>query len=371
VVLTGARFEELTEAQRGALEAYAAVGGNLVLMQGARGLGSSFPLLAQDTPGYGLGQVVFCDKCGYPRVLDLETTVPMRAIEPKGRRSRYVYYDDDGTPELSLPVAETPIGRFLIIIGMFTLAIGPGSVWVARRKGPSALLVTIPGTAAVTCALIVGYSILRDGFTVHATLQGFTMLDSKNHRAVTASVGAFYANLAPGGARFEPGTAIIAPTSSREYQSIDQAASMTFDDGVKVGADFIPSRSYLEWSFLSVQPTRARLVVKKQGDGVRVQNALGGELEWADVVVGERVFHVGPLKDGEEAIAQAIEPKRPSIEGALPQARVSGRALELLQGPIHDGDFSAVMKGSGFTPLGGLKLALADSHHFVRGSFER
>ncbi len=258
VILTGGKLDQLSAGQRGALEAYAALGGHLVLMQGARGTAASFPLLENDSPLYGLGQLTFCDHCGYPEALKESSTVVMRSIEPKGRRRPYGY-DDDTTPQLSLPVAQTPIGKFLVIIGLFTLAIGPGSLWIARKKGPSLLLVTIPGTAAITCLLIVGYSLMRDGFSVHATVQGVTLLDSRNHRAITASVGdAFYANLAPGGAQFPPQALVLAPASTREYQSVEQGTSMTFEEGTKVGSDFIPSRSYLEWSFLSVQPTRAR-----------------------------------------------------------------------------------------------------------------
>jgi hypothetical protein len=370
VVLTGAKLESLSQAQRAALEQYAALGGQLVLMQGARGAADSFPLLDQDSLHYGLGSVTFCDHCGFPAALDHEMKVPVRAIEPHGRRGKYVYYDDDGTPELSLPVAQTPIGRFLVIIGLFTLAIGPGSLWVARRFGPSMLLLTIPGTAAFTCAFIVGYSALRDGFTVHATVQGFTLLDSRHHRAVTASVGAFYANLAPGGARFEPGVAIIAPTSAREYQNVEQAASMTLDDGIRVGADFIPSRSYEEWSFLAVQPTRARVVLKTDGEKVRVQNALGADAESIELRVGERYFRATNVKDGAEAVAEPV-PSRSGVIDSSIDKRLSPEARAVLESSLNDGDFNAVLEGVGFTPLGGLRLSIADSRHVVRGSAER
>ena len=76
------------------------------------------------------------------------------------------YGGGDAKSELLLPQATAPLGRFLFIITLFTLAIGPGSVWVARRRGPAALLVTIPGTALVTCVLIIGYSLIADGFRV-------------------------------------------------------------------------------------------------------------------------------------------------------------------------------------------------------------
>lgn len=369
VVVSGAKFEQLSDAQRRALEAYAALGGHLVLMQGARGISSSFPLLAADNGRYGVGELTFCEKCGVGKVLEHVAKVPVRAIEPRGRRNRYSY-DEEPVNELQLPVAMAPIGRFLLIITLFTLAIGPGSLWVARRKGPAALLVTIPGTALITCALIVGYSALRDGFTVHATMQGFTLLDSTNHRAVTASVGAFYANLAPGGARFSGDTLVVAPTTSREYGTVEQGASINWDEGAKLGADFVPSRSYVEWTFLSVAPTRARLVVKQQGDEVRVQNALGGEIDYAQVKLADGVYTLSSVKDGEEKIATRQSSSSAPQLGTLDK-RISEEGRKALTAKLREGEFLAALKGPGFTALGGLSLEHTDSRHLVRGGFER
>jgi hypothetical protein len=97
VVLSGAKLEQLQEAQRRALEAYAALGGHLVLMQSARGSAAAFPLLADGTGVYGLGRLTFCEGCGIRPVVSHAATVPVRAIEPKGRKNRYDY-DSDGTP---------------------------------------------------------------------------------------------------------------------------------------------------------------------------------------------------------------------------------------------------------------------------------
>lgn len=369
VVLSAVKLEDLNDAQRRALEGYAALGGHLVLMQGSRGVAAALPLLADDRPHYGIGEVTFCEPCSIAAVLDHSAKVPVRAIEPKGRRNRYAY-DDEGVPELALPVAVAPIGRFLLIIAAFTLAIGPGSLWVARKKGPAALLVTIPGTAALTCLLIVGYSLLRDGFTVHATVQGFTLLDSKNHRAITSSVGAFYANLAPGGARFAADTVVVAPTVTREYGSVEQAASINWDDGARFSADFIPSRSYLEWSFLQVAPTRARLVVKEVNGELRVQNALGGELDYLQLRHGRSLYTVTSLKDGSEAVAKKDDKTNAPAIGLM-EKRLSEDARQVLTLPLVDGDFIAALKGPGFTPMGGMGLEQTDSRSLVRGGYER
>src|SRR5262249_37102543 len=125
--------------------------------------------------------------------------------------------------------------------------------------------------------------------------------------------GAFYANLAPGGARFAPDTVVVAPTSAYEYNNIEQAASISWDDGARFGSDFMPSRSYLEWTFMSVAPTRARLVVKEQGGIVRVQNALGAEVDYAVVKLPEGVYTVSSVRDGEDKPATPMK-----SEAALP-----------------------------------------------------
>jgi hypothetical protein len=369
VVVSGVKLEQLSEAQRRALEEYAALGGHLVVTQSVRGLSAAFPLLAADSDHYGIGRVTFCERCGAGEVLDYSARVPVRAIEPKGRRSRYTY-EEDPTTELQLPMAVAPIGRFLIIITLFTLAIGPGSLWVARRKGPAALLVTIPGTAAVTCVLIVGYSALRDGFTVHSTVQGFTLLDSVGHRAVTASVGAFYANLAPGSARFSPTELVVAPTTAREYGGVEQGASINWDEGLKLGADFVPSRSYVEWSFASVAPTRARLVVKHSGATVRVQNALGSQLEYALLRLPDGAYTVASVRDGEETVATLQNGAPLPQLGALDK-RISDDARVALTAKLREGEFVALLSGPGFTPLGGLSLEHSQSRHLVRGGYER
>lgn len=371
VVLSGVKLESLSDAQRRAIEAYAALGGHLVVMQNVRGISASFPLLASDTGRYGIGQVTFCEKCGVAKMLEHVARVPVRAIEPRGRRNRYSYEEVEAVSELQLPVAVAPIGRFLLIITLFTLAIGPGSLWVARKKGPAALLVTIPGTAAVTCALIVGYSALRDGFTVHATIHGFTLLDSGSHRAVTASVGAFYANLAPGSTRFGTDTVIVAPTTSREYGGVQQGASVSWDEGAKFGADLIPSRSYVEWSILSAAPTRARLVVKADGGALRVQNALGGEVDYLQLRSGGKLYTLASLKDGEEKEAKEAPggSTGPSL-GTLDK-RISADGRQALTAKLREGEFIASLKGAGFTPLGGLELEHTDSRHIVRGGYEK
>ena len=177
VVPDGAILDSLDEAQRRALEAYVATGGYL-LVGGSVRSPAMFPLLKAIRPGtsnYGFGKLFVTTGAPSSELQVFRSSLP---VSPHGGRSEYERrYNSDVTKELLLPQATAPLGRFLLIITLFTLAIGPGSVWVARRRGPAALLVTIPGTAIVTCAMIIGYSIVADGFTVHTSSYGYTLLE--------------------------------------------------------------------------------------------------------------------------------------------------------------------------------------------------
>lgn len=379
-IVVSSSFIELSEAQRHALEAYASLGGRLIVAQSARGLGPSLPLLTDEPlPGrphrYGLGSVAFCDDCTKYQVYELvkavESPVLPTAFDSNRYRSYYAQYDStNGTRTMLLQVAKAPVGRFMLIIAIFTLAIGPGSVWVARRRGTAMLLVTIPSTALITCVAIVGYSLAADGFTVHASVHGLTLLDSKNHRAVTAGVGAFYANLSPSSARFGPGEVLVAPVQA-QYEPQQQVASLTWGEGLLLGADFIPSRTYREWGMVAAVPSRARLVVKANGPTVLVQNALESTITQAWVNVGGQLYRVGGLANGQQ---EAALPVKATEEEAIISAlagRLSPVGLDLVGRTPTDGHFIAILDGPGFTPLGGISVEHDDSHHVVVGEVER
>ena len=378
-VVVSSDYLQLSEAQRRALEEYAALGGRLVLSQSMRGLQAALPLLEQNASGlsaaeYGLGEVGSCERCT-PEMFALMVRAGDAPVKPSNgvlsRPTRYYMPDDEQNQPVAgflLPIARAPVGRFLLIIALFTLAIGPGSFFVARRRGPSALLVTIPATALITCVLIVGYSLARDGFSVHTSVQGFTLLDSQRHRALTASVAGFYANLSPGSARFPPGALVISP-ASYSYGDAQNAASINWTEGSKLGADFLPSRTYLEWGFLASQQTRARVVVKTDGTTVKVQNALGGHVEQLKVMVNDHLYVARDLDEGQEKVATA------GTEGTHSSAAFTARAGPLVNArmmrPLKELDFVAVLDGPGFTPLGGLTLTHDASRHVVMGQVER
>jgi hypothetical protein len=366
VVPDGATLDTLDEAQRRALEAYVATGGHLIVGGSVRSP-AIFPLLKAIRPGtsnYGFGKLIVTT--GTPSG-SLDVFREGFPVSPHGSLPEYERrYNTEAKKELLLPQATAPLGRFLFIITLFTLAIGPGSVWVARRRGPAALLVTIPGTAILTCAMIISYSVIADGFTVHTSSYGFTLLDSRNHRAITQGITAYYANLAPSKASYGPSTMLIAPHEDRREKYV---ADLAWKDGLTLGGDFVPSRTYREWGFVSVEPTRARLVVKRKGEGYVAQNALGVRIERVVVDVDGRFFTGGPIRDGgEEAL---VAGNTLTFTGSLASSRFSADVSQAVaHRDLQHHEFLARIVGETLVPTGGISTRINEAEDWVRGEFE-
>lgn len=375
-------LDQVPEPARRALEAYAAAGGTLVLTQPARDVAAWFPMLKSTEAGlhpYGFGRVRLCgrDRAQCARALqdDLFAAVPLVKPLPASAHATNTYAYGAaaaGVPEAErflLPQATAPIGRFLLIILMFTLAIGPGSVWVARRKGPPMLLLTIPATAALTCLLIVGYSVLVDGFSIHAATRGYTLLDAKNNRAITAGVSAFYANVSPGDATFDSTSVLLGPVPPF---AAEQVPSVDWTHGAKFDSDFIPSRTYREWGMVSVTPTRARLVVRPTAGGVEIQNALGSDIAHALVRSGGTLYSVRELPEGGSARGEPL-PHESNVEQGLNAfaSRFDAQMVRAATAAPADGEFVARVQGPAFLQLGGLQLTHHPSDHYVRGEVSR
>lgn len=359
-------LESLDEGQRRALEAYAATGGHLVVKGPLRAT-SLFPLLtgeSRKSQKYGLGRLAVVGDTPDDETLALRTSP---AVRPQGPVPDYERRYGGARLQPLLPQATAPLGRFLFIITLFTLAIGPGSIWVARRKGPAALLVTIPGTAAVTCVAIIAYSLIADGFTVHGASFSFTRLDSKQHRAITAGITAYYANLAPGRATFSASTVPIAPWDDNREKFV---ADMTWRDGLTMGSDFVPSRVYREWGFLSVEPTRARLALKQSDGAWTVQNALGHKVASVAVRIDGVTWEARDVRDGGEAKLERGSDQQ--YRGSEAAARFGTTVADaIVDQDLGDGQFLAKLEGEGFLPTGGVRMSMHKSEHWVRGEVER
>jgi hypothetical protein len=362
-----------------ALEGYAALGGALVLARPPRDVKQRLPLLPRDIPArawfdYGFGRVYLCQAgaadCGAGLLqVNEENFPPLLAVgsPPRWEGNRMALR---GGEQPLLPNAVAPVGRFLILIFLFTLVVGPGGLVLARRKGPAALLIGVPSVALFTCLIIVADSVLVDGFVTHATRYSYTFLDRPRDRAITASVGGYYANLASKRVQMPAYGVLMAPDDTEEW-----TVDVDWTDG-GMGVDgFLPARTYAEWAELAVVPTRARLVVSREGGGVKVQNALGSPLQTGYFQFGGKRYELPWMADGAEALATEVrgEKAEATVEDLLQlPLGMKKRTRELVDFThfLRDQEFVVTLGGNGFAPLASLPVQLHEGVHYVRGQVD-
>jgi hypothetical protein len=194
-------------------------------------------------------------------------------------------------------------------------------------------------------------------------------LDRERDRAVTVGLGAWYANLPPGQVRLPALSALVAPDDAQE-----QLVDLDWTNGLTVGSGFLRSRTYREWGEVAVVPTRARLVVRREGDTVRVQNALGAKVDSGLLWLGSKAYSVPELPDGAEGVAvvEGWYPTPSNMETFLklptdPERRFGFDKEGLLEA-MADGDFLVKLGGVGYAPTAkALESELHEGSHLVRG----
>jgi hypothetical protein len=364
-----------------ALEAYAATGGLLVLPRPSRDVGERLPLLASTTRGvqpYGFGKVRLCgdaQECGMALLSDVGTLKDRQhvgVVSPAGpapgwQRGRHLL--NDGELPL-LPGVQAPVGRFLFLIVLFVLAVGPGGLALARRKGPVALLIAVPSVALLTCLTIVAWSVLVDGFSLHAARYSLTWLDRARDRALTVGLSGYYANLEPEGVRVPTLGALLGSDVDWEPRAVEA----DWTNGMAVTGGFLPSRTYREWGEVAMVPTRARLTVRREGEGLRVQNALGAPLAGGYVRLGQQVWTVPALAEGAEGEASRVPastspPLSPEFVSFSEPVRRRFNIVpwNVLGRQLSEGDFIVKLEGPGLAPTAALPVELHEGLHFVRG----
>ncbi len=367
-----------------ALESYAATGGHLTLLHPPRDVAMRLPLLSGTPQGevtYGFGQVRLCAKaaeCGQGLLADVSTLEPgdgghVGLVTPAGpppswqRGGRQML--NNGEQPL-LPGVQAPVGRFLLLITLFVLAVGPGGLALARRKGPVALLIAVPSVALVTCLAIVGWSVLVEGFSVHAARYTLTWLDRERDRAVTVGLSGYYANLAPEGVRVPAMGALLGPDSDWESPGVEA----DWTNGMAVTGGFLPSRTYREWGEVAVVPTRARLTVQREGEGLRVRNALGAPLAQGYVRLGGALWTLPVLADGAEGMATLVPNSSTNSDWpefvSFPEPvrrRFNIVPRNVLCRGFEEGDFLVRLEGPGLVPTAALPVELHEAVHFMRG----
>ncbi len=346
IVLLAPGFSELPEPQRAALELYASAGGRLVLAHPTPADRPLLPLLSSDEEGpYGTGELVLCGtaaqcarevRAGHG-LRQLVTSIPQTQL---------------------LPQAKVPVVRFLLLIFAFALVVGPGSWVLARRHGPGVMLLSIPGTALVACLAMMGHSFLFEGFSTHVTSRGVTWLDERSGRAVTVALIASYANLGSNGLALDWDTVLEPP---RGEVALGVGAQQEVDG-------LVPARTYREWGVTIARQSRARLAVRSDGGGLRVQNALGAPVTKLYLRRGGELYVAGRVADGGEAPLTLATGDVELWDESKSDERFTREVLHPFVSRLQDGEYWAELERPIELPVDGmLQPVWHEPWHAVRG----
>jgi hypothetical protein len=174
-------------------------------------------------------------------------------------------------------VKGAPVLAYLVLITLFSIAIGPVNyLYLWKRKRLYLLVVTIPLIAVVTSLSLFAYSVVAHGFSTRARIRSLTLLDQPTNTAVSASRVSYYAGLAPsGGLRFSRDTAVYPlwpPDGGFESGLVDWSEQQHLTSG------WLRSRTRTQFYIMTHRAERGRLEVTPADGAIRAANGLAWPL---------------------------------------------------------------------------------------------
>ncbi len=214
---------------------------------------------------------------------------------------------DFGTAEffnfMNPGIRGVPVYGFMVMITTFAVLIGPVNYFYLRRKRMLwLLLVTVPATALVTSALLVGYSVAAHGFSIRSRIRSLTVLDQKSHSAVTVARLALFAGVAPSrGMQFSRETAVypvFPPTVEPGAFTVDWTENQALTSG------WLLSRTRTQFLTIRHAEQPGRVDIKPgQDEDLAIVNGLPWELD--AVLVADAS---GRLLSARNVLPKASEP---------------------------------------------------------------
>jgi hypothetical protein len=379
-VLIGPReWEQLNAAQKNALLTWTACGGDLFFVDGdwrtlfpaaqpAAGADDRAPRAyffgrihrptAASVAGDGLQQVLTAAQ----KLQDGNWSLPANGASDWGAVGARGF-------RLPIPGIEgVPVRVYLVILGLFSLVIGPANFWFLRRvRQPVLLVLTAPLISAIFVVLLAGYVVMGEGFAVRGRAVTVTMLDQVRNQASTRGSASLYAaGMAPsGGLRF-PRHAAVFPlgpegTGSRERHFLDLTDAQHFSSGV------IAARSPTNIEQITFRTARERLsFTREAGGGMTVVNGLGATVTALFYREGDTVYGLGgPLSAGGKATLKTAAPR--TVVPGVPNAGPLKARIERLFEQQPAGSYLAVLERSPFWEPGVADVVEQDSFHLVIG----
>lgn len=378
VLIGSHEWQQLHDAQKSAVLAWTAAGGDLLLVDG--GLDTLFPPgQAPRTPGAGqsvrayfFGRIHLLTTAGVNAAGLADVLAKADVVQdpdwalPANRSSDWGVIAGRGFRVLIPGIDGVPARAYLSILIVFTLLIGPVNYWFLWRKRRQVLLVlTTPVISMLFILLLAGYVVAGEGLAVYGRAVSFTMLDEVRKQAVTRTSASLYAaGMTPGGGlRFGRDVAIFPVgrdgTGSRERYALDLTEAQRYSEGI------IQARSPTNFDQIMFRQARERLRFSREGDGtLSVVNGLGAPVAMLVFRVGGTFYSLSTgVAPGEKGTLQSGGQAAP---GLVPSdVPLSARFRHLIDNQ-PEGSYLAFLEGSPFWEPG-TDIVERGSFHLVIG----
>jgi hypothetical protein len=239
-----------------------------------------------------------------------------------------------------LPGLELPIRSMALVLILFSVLIGPVNMYMVKRaRKPALLLVTVPAIALLFSIVLFAYGALAQGLDVRAQRQTYTLLDQRTHRSSAAEVREVFAGLSPSALKPDAGSSLWPEIGTGGWQEQGRY-SIDATSGLELGGDYMPVRTPVRQTLLTDRASRARVEVRREGDEMVVQNALGADIQafayraqdgrlWAsrgviaDGATGK--LDVGTPDVGESSVSKILCATADAADGWLPVGTYAAR----------------------------------------------
>ncbi|MEC7583948.1 MAG: hypothetical protein VYE77_06490, partial [Planctomycetota bacterium] len=161
-----------------------------------------------------------------------------------------------------------PVRAFLLIILLFTVAVGPVNFLLLRRRKQQLLAVfTVPLLGFGTTAAMLGYGVFQDGLGIQGVARSISILDQQRHEVAASTSQTLFAGLGPGQLDVPVGTVVQSLPALLKTRSQTGLSSLRYTLGRPVvGGQLLPSRTLTTLVTTQQQPERARLRFAMAGD---------------------------------------------------------------------------------------------------------
>jgi len=220
-----------------------------------------------------------------------------------------------------------PVRGLFVLMVCFGIIIGPVNLALLTRwKRRIWMLWTVPVLSGLTCAAVLGYMVLVEGWSGHVRTEAVTILDQASGRAATVGWTGFYSPVTPGdGLRFDHDTELALQGSIERYYEYERSGGKTFvvdwTDGQHLSQGWVTARVPTHFMLRKAQIRRERVTWAESGDGtITITNGLGVPIRQFWLADGRGRIHTGgPVEAGATATLTATrdDVSRGSARGLL------------------------------------------------------